>query len=303
MWLAAGDDPHPFPMKTSPPIRWRCGDRQVDFSGRARVMGILNVTPDSFSDGGRYTAVEAAVEYALQMLQDGADILDVGGESTRPGAMPVPVEEELRRVVPVIEAVRRERDVLISVDTRKAAVAREALRCGARIINDVTALTGDSEMAEVARRHGAGVVLMHMLGEPQTMQASPRYDDVVDEVGAYLGRRIQDLVAAGLDPETLAIDPGIGFGKTVEHNVSLLVHLDRLCVLGRPVVVGLSRKSFLGKITGRELGDRLSASLGGAAYAILRGAQVIRVHDVKESCDVARLMAIFGAEQAGDAVS
>lgn len=266
-------------------------------------MGILNVTPDSFSDGGRYTSVGPAVERARQMLRDGADILDVGGESTRPGALPVSVEEELHRVIPVIEAVRGESDVLISVDTRKAAVAKEALHRGARIINDVTALTSDPDMAGVARQQGAGVVLMHMLGEPQTMQADPRYRDVVAEVGGYLQGRLGALEAAGLNPETLAIDPGIGFGKTVQHNVDLLVHLDRLCALGRPVVVGASRKSFLGKITGREVADRLPASLGAAAYAIARGARVIRVHDVKESCDVARLMAIFGSEQAGDAVS
>ena len=266
-------------------------------------MGILNVTPDSFSDGGRYASVGPAVERARQMLRDGADILDVGGESTRPGALPVSVEEELHRVIPVIEAVRRESDVLISVDTRKAAVAKEALQRGARIINDVTALTSDPDMAGVARQQGAGVVLMHMLGEPQTMQADPRYGDVVAEVGGYLQGRLRALGAAGLNPETLAIDPGIGFGKTVQHNVDLLVHLDRLCALGRPVVVGASRKSFLGKITGREVADRLPASLGAAAYAIARGARVIRVHDVKESCDVARLMAIFGSEQAGDAVS
>jgi len=274
-----------------------------DLSGRALVMGILNVTPDSFSDGGRYAATEAAIAHARQMLEDGADILDVGGESTRPGALPVAADEELRRVIPVIEAVHRETGAVISVDTSKAAVAEEALRRGARIINDVTAFTGDAAMAGVARRHGAGVVLMHMLGEPRTMQADPRYGDVVAEVAGYLGRRMDELEAAGLDRETMAVDPGIGFGKTVEHNVSLLAHLDRLLALGRPVVVGASRKSFLGKLTGREVGDRLPASLGAAAYAILRGASVIRVHDVKESCDVARLMAIFGSEHAGDAVS
>ena len=290
-------------MKSTTPIRWRCGDRVFDLSGRALVMGILNVTPDSFSDGGRYAATDAAIAHARRMLEDGADILDVGGESTRPGALPVAADEELRRVIPVIEAVRRETDAVISVDTSKAAVAEEALRRGARIINDVTALTGDPGMAGVARRHGAGVVLMHMLGEPRTMQANPRYDDVVGDVAGYLGRRLGELEADGLERETMAVDPGIGFGKTVEHNVSLLAHLDRLCAMGRPVVVGASRKSFLGKLTGREIGDRLPGSLGAAAYAILRGASVIRVHDVKESCDVARLMAIFGSEHAGDAVS
>ena len=257
-------------------------------------MGILNVTPDSFSDGGRFLSPDAAVEHALRMARDGARILDIGGESSRPGAEAVSVEEELDRVIPVIERLASRYDGCLSVDTTKAVVAEQALAAGAHIINDITALTGDPGMPDVARRYGAGVVLMHMQGQPRTMQVAPHYGDVLAEVVAYLGQRVSDLVLLGLDRSCLAVDPGICFGKTLEHNLELLRGLPTLARLGCPVVVGVSRKSFLGRLTGRETGDRLVPSLIALAYAAVRGAHILRVHDVKESCEVARLLAKFG---------
>lgn len=263
--------------------RWKCRDRVIEIGRRPLIMGILNVTPDSFSDGGRFSDPAAAVERGLQMVREGADIIDVGGESTRPGAADVPEGDELSRVIPVIHDLAARTRAILSIDTMKAAVARRALEAGARIINDVSALTHDPDMPGVAREHGAGVVLMHMLGSPRTMQNDPRYADVVAEVAGYLRARLDALAAQGLEPDTLAVDPGIGFGKTVEHNLSLLANLAALAAAGRPVVVGLSRKSFLGKLTGSEVGERLAPSLAGLVFCALNGAHVIRVHDVKES--------------------
>ena len=281
---------------------WRCRDRVVRFGDRPLIMGILNVTPDSFSDGGRFRAAGAAIEHGLTMARDGADIIDVGGESTRPGADMVVLEEELARVMPVIEELGREltgdQAPLISVDTRKAAVAERALAAGASIVNDVSALTADPGMSGVARRNGAGVVLMHMHGEPATMQQAPRYEHAVAEVCAYLTDRLTALGAQGLDPETLAVDPGIGFGKSLEHNLQLLARLDTLVETGRPVVVGLSRKSFLGGLTGRGADDRLAGSLAGLVFVAMRGAHVVRVHDVRESVDAARVVAALKRENA-----
>lgn len=254
-------------------------------------MGVLNVTPDSFSDGGRYLDPDAAVRHGMSMVEEGADILDVGGESSRPGAEPVSEEEELRRVLPVVRALAGRGPGLISIDTTKAVVAREALEAGAHIVNDISALTLDPDLAEVARQAGAGVVLMHMQGTPRTMQSAPRYNDVVTEVARYLRERVAQLEAQGLARDTLAVDPGIGFGKTLAQNLDLLRGLPRLVEGGRPVLIGVSRKSFLGQLTGREVGDRLSASLAALAYALVQGAHVVRVHDVKESCDVARVIA------------
>jgi dihydropteroate synthase len=263
-------------------------------------MGILNVTPDSFSDGGRFAAAPEAIRHGLALAQDGADIIDVGGESTRPGAVSMPPDEELARVLPVIEGLARGlgggQPPLISVDTRKAMVAERALAVGAAIVNDVSALTADAGMPAVVRRYGAGVVLMHMRGDPATMQQEPRYDDVVREVDDYLARRVAELVAQGVDPETLAVDPGIGFGKTLDHNLQLLARLDVLVRRGRPVVVGLSRKSFLGRLTGRETGDRLAGSLTGLVVAALNGARILRVHDVKESVDAVKVLAALSGE-------
>jgi len=248
-------------------------------------MGILNVTPDSFSDGGRYDDPERAAEHGLRLAEDGADIVDVGGESTRPGAAAVPVEEELRRVIPVVARLAGRTQAVISVDTSKAAVARAAIAAGARIINDVTALGGDPGMAAVARETGAGVILMHMQGTPRTMQAAPRYADVVAEVRAYLAARLGELTAAGIRRACLAVDPGIGFGKTAEHNLQWLSRLDEIASLDAPVLVGLSRKSFLGAITGRPAPERLAGTLAALAVCVLRGAHVLRVHDVKEARD------------------
>jgi dihydropteroate synthase len=281
-------------------VRWRCRGHTIRFGPRPLIMGILNVTPDSFSDGGRFAAAPEAIRHGLALAQDGADIIDVGGESTRPGAVSMPPDEELARVLPVIEGLARGlgggQPPLISVDTRKAMVAERALAVGAAIVNDVSALTADAGMPAVVRRYGAGVVLMHMRGDPATMQQEPRYDDVVREVDDYLARRVAELVAQGVDPETLAVDPGIGFGKTLDHNLQLLARLDVLVRRGRPVVVGLSRKSFLGRLTGRETGDRLAGSLTGLVVAALNGARILRVHDVKESVDAVKVLAALSGE-------
>ena len=265
-------------------------------------MGILNVTPDSFSDGGQFQTTEAAVLRGLAMAYEGADIVDVGGESTRPGASPVSEEDECARVIPVIRALRdafsgRPDAPVISVDTRKAAVAGQAMEAGARIINDVTAL-GDPAMQEVARRTGAGVVLMHMRGEPATMQQDPRYDDVVAGVVDWLRTRRMMLEEAGVASDTMALDPGIGFGKTGEHNLKLLAGLRRLVDCGRPVVVGVSRKKFIGVLTGRDVTNRLAGSLACSVWAASCGAQVWRVHEVKESVDAARMVAALREETA-----
>ena len=262
---------------------------------RPLIMGILNVTPDSFSDGGLFSDSSHAVDHALEMINDGADIIDVGGESTRPGADSVSSEDELGRVVPVIREICRQSDVLVSVDSMKAGVAAEAISAGASIINDVSAMTADPGMPGIAAESGAGVILMHMQGNPRTMQSDPTYDSVAEDVSAYLLDRVEQLLALGLKRETMAIDPGIGFGKTVEHNVALLTNLAVLTAYELPVVVGLSRKSFLGKLAGRDVDSRLASSLGALVYCILNGAHVMRVHDVRASVDAARVaMALAG---------
>ena len=244
------------------------------------VMGVVNVTPDSFSDGGLYLDHEAAIAHGLELRDEGAAILDVGGESTRPGSEGVPAVEELRRVVPVVEALATA-GARVSVDTSKAAVARAALAAGAGYVNDVTALRGDPEMAEVIARSGASCCLMHMLGTPRTMQLDPRYDDVVSDIKAFLEERIAFAVREGIPEERLQVDPGIGFGKTVEHNLELLRRLDELVALGRPVVIGTSRKGFLGSLTGRENpADRLAGTIATSVLALERGASIFRVHDV-----------------------
>jgi len=257
---------------------WRCGPHTISLD-RPRIMGILNVTPDSFSDGGRWLDPEAAVRRGLALAAEGADILDVGGESTRPGAVAVPADEEARRVVPVIRALSQRTAVSISVDTRKSAVARAALAAGACIVNDVSALA-DPDMVAAVRESGAGAVLMHMRGTPATMQQAPQYDDVVAEVRAYLAARVDAVVAAGIVRERLVIDPGLGFGKTTAHNLALLGSLERLAEVA-PVLVGASRKRFVGEITGApDAGARLPGSLAVAVWSLLRGAAILRVHDV-----------------------
>jgi dihydropteroate synthase len=251
-----------------------------------RIMGVVNVTPDSFSDGGAFLEAEAAVAQGLRLAFEGADLLDIGGESTRPGADPVPEEEELRRVIPVIEGIRAGNPgVRVSIDTSKAAVAAAALDAGADYVNDVTALRGDPDMAALVAERNVDVCLMHMLGTPRTMQAEARYDDVVDDVRSFLEQRIAAAVAAGIALERIEIDPGIGFGKTLEHNLELLGRLRELTALGRPLVLGTSRKSFLGKITGRETAERVPATLATVVMAYERGAQVFRVHDVAPARD------------------
>jgi dihydropteroate synthase len=250
-------------------------------AGEFQVMGIVNVTPDSFFDGGLYLDARAAIDHGLALERAGATILDVGGESTRPGANPVPEDEELRRVLPVIEGLRaRDSGAQLSIDTSKAPVARAALAAGATLVNDVTALRGDPGMAEVIAAAGADCCLMHMLGEPRTMQRDPRYGDVVSEIKAFLEQRLSIAVAAGVAEERILVDPGIGFGKTTEHNLELLRRLDEIVALGRPVVIGTSRKSFLGKITARPVEDRIAATIATNLVAYQRGARVFRVHDV-----------------------
>jgi dihydropteroate synthase len=249
-------------------------------AGDFTVMGIVNVTPDSFSDGGLYIDAAAAVAHGLELEAEGAGILDVGGESTRPGAEPVTQDEELARVVPVIEGlVAAGTGARISIDTSKAPVAAAALAAGATLVNDVTALRHDPAMVDVVAHSGAACCLMHMLGEPRTMQADPRYDEVVSDVKAFLAERMAFATEHGVAEEKILLDPGIGFGKTVEHNLELLARLHELVALGRPIVVGTSRKSFLGTITGRSVDDRLAATVATNVLAYERGARVFRVHD------------------------
>jgi dihydropteroate synthase len=278
-------------------MEWHCREKVISTAGRTRVMGILNVTPDSFSDGGSYVKSKPAVAHARSMLEQGADIIDIGGESTRPGSQRVTVQEELQRVMPVIEALLREGDCLVSIDTMKAEVARAALEAGVHIINDVSALTADPEMLNVAKAYGAGVVLMHMQGEPRYMQHAPVYRDVVAEVSAFLASRVSECAAAGISRQALVIDPGIGFGKTTAHNLALLRGIPVLSRIGCPVLTGLSRKRFLGELTGRPVGARLSASLAAAAYAVMRGVHILRVHDVKETCDAVQVIDILSNEE------
>jgi dihydropteroate synthase len=248
-------------------------------------MGVLNVTPDSFSDGGAYLDPVAAVAHARCMVAEGADLVDVGGESTRPGAEPVPVEEELRRVMPVIERLAAEGTAPLSIDTSKAAVARAATDAGAVFVNDVTALRGDPEMVAVVAESGADVCLMHLRGEPRTMQEYPRYGEVVSEVKAFLEDRLGFAVTHGIAEDRIWLDPGIGFGKTLEHNLELLRRLDEIVALGRPVVVGVSRKRFIGALTGRAERERVAGGVAANVLAFERGAHMFRVHDVAATRD------------------
>jgi dihydropteroate synthase len=247
-----------------------------------KLMGVVNVTPDSFSDGGLYLDPEAAIQHGRELVAEGADILDIGGESTRPGAEPVEEAEELARVVPAIEGLAG-MEAAISIDTSKAAVAAAALDAGATIVNDVTALRGDPGMAALCAERGATVVLMHMAGTPRTMQDEPSYGDVVAEIRAFLAERLEAATAAGIDEERIWLDPGIGFGKTAEHNMELLRRLGELRELGRPLVIGASRKSFIGKIDGSGPGERLGGTIAASLLAATGGAEVLRVHDVAET--------------------
>jgi dihydropteroate synthase len=255
-----------------------------------KLMGVVNVTPDSFSDGGRFLDPAAAVAHGQELVDDGADILDVGGESTRPGAEPVSAEEELRRVGPAVAGLAAP-GIEVSIDTSKASVAAAALEAGAAIVNDVTALRGDPEMAGVCADRGPTVVLMHMLGTPRTMQDEPRYGDVVDEVGAFLAERLEAALAAGIAEERVWLDPGIGFGKTAAHNFELLRRLGELRQLGRPLVVGTSRKSFIGRGDGSPPDERIGGTIASSVLAAAEGADVLRVHDVAEVSQALRVAA------------
>lgn len=251
-------------------------------------MGVLNVTPDSFSDGGLFYEPEAAIRRGLEMVEQGADLIDIGGESTRPQSDPVTAEEEWRRVGRVVETLSRKVTVPLSIDTMKSVVAAKAVQAGASIVNDVSGMR-DRAMVRVVASAKVGVVVMHMLGNPKTMQEHPQYADVVGEVKAYLTDRIAALRAAGVSSESIAIDPGVGFGKTLEHNLTLLRHLDALAAMAHPVVVGVSRKSFIGSVGAGEKGERLSGSLAAATLAVSRGASVVRVHDVRETVRAMRV--------------
>jgi dihydropteroate synthase len=263
---------------------WKIGERIADLSKRGMIMGVLNVTPDSFSEGGEYFGTDEAVDRGVQVAAEGADVIDVGGESTRPGAEPVSPKEELRRVVQVIEKLRDKIDILISIDTSKSEVASAALDAGASIVNDVTAGRGDERMLPLAANRKAAVVLMHMQGEPRTMQKNPQYGDVVREVADFFRQQYTRALECGVDPMAIAFDPGIGFGKTLEHNLELLGNLERLRVHDRPLVVGVSRKSFLKKLIGSsETSDRLAPTVALTSLLRASGANVFRVHDVKEN--------------------
>ena len=248
-------------------------------------MGIVNVTPDSFSDGGQFASVSAAIEHGLRLVDEGANILDIGGESTRPGATPVTLEEELLRVIPVVRELARQTLVPISIDTSKAEVARQCLDAGAVIVNDISGLTFDADMPRVCHESSCGVIVMHIQGTPQTMQVDPRYDDVVADVCRYFAQRLDDLEAAGIARERIVLDPGIGFGKTAQHNLDLLSHIAEFHRLGRPVLIGHSRKRFLKKILGREVEERNAGTLGVSVALAAQGTDILRVHDVRATRD------------------
>ncbi|HSS46298.1 MAG TPA: dihydropteroate synthase [Burkholderiales bacterium] len=271
-----------------------CGRFKLDLS-RPLIMGIVNVTPDSFSDGGLHATTEAAVAHGLRLIEEGADMLDIGGESTRPGSLPISLDEELKRVLPVLEALKHV-NVPLSADTQKPEVMREALRVGASMINDVNALAVAGALQAVAKSDAA-VCLMHKQGEPLTMQVNPQYHDVVAQIKAFLGSRIEAALAAGIARERIVIDPGFGFGKTVGHNLVLLRNLEQFRELGVPLLVGLSRKSVLGKIASREIGERIYSSTAAALIAVMKGAKIVRVHDVGATRDTLAVYNALNAEQ------
>ncbi len=271
-------------------------DRLIEFPDRPLIMGVVNVTPDSFFDGGRYLDAAAAVAHAVQLVEEGADLLDVGAESTRPGADIVNEAEECRRAIPVVTAVAKAVTVPISIDTSKAAVARAALDAGAVLVNDVTALRGDPGMADVVARTGAGIILMHMQGTPRTMQQAPRYDDVVGEIFAFFEERIRFAMAQGIIRRQIILDPGIGFGKLLVHNLTLLAQLRRFVQLECPLLVGVSRKTFLGQLVDRPVQERQWATAAAVAMAVDRGAGILRVHDVRAMKDVVQVTAAISRQ-------
>jgi dihydropteroate synthase len=277
-------------VNTNLPATWRCGRFLFDFSKRNRplVMGIINATPDSFSDGGKFRTATDAIAQAELMIKSGADIIDIGGESTRPGATPVALQEELDRVLPVIEALKN-CGVALSIDTYKAETMRQALRAGVDCVNDIWALRQEGAINSVLESSDCGIVLMHMQRDPVTMQFNPEYKDVVTEVIAFLQERTDSLMDAGIDKDRIAIDPGFGFGKSLEHNLQMLAHFDLFLKLNYPVLAGVSRKSMLGKVTGKETNERVAASIAAAVMAADRGAKIVRAHDVSETVDALKL--------------
>jgi dihydropteroate synthase len=268
----------------------KLGKKILDFSSRTYLMGILNVTPDSFSDGGKFLNPKDAIKQALNMAEQGADIIDVGGESTRPGADSIPLEEELKRVIPVIEEVMKKTDVPISIDTYKSEVATRALDAGAEMVNDISALRFDPEMKKIISKYDVPVILMHIKGTPKNMQDDPHYDNVIQEISDYLKESIQMAEDSGIDKDKIIIDPGIGFGKRVKDNLEILRNLKKLTSLDKPILLGLSRKSFIGKALDLPLDQRLEGSLAASAVAILNGAKILRVHDVRESKRAAQMV-------------
>ncbi|MEE3924423.1 dihydropteroate synthase [Pseudomonas viridiflava] len=277
------------------PTRLPCGNRVLDLA-HTHVMGILNATPDSFSDGGRYSQLDAALRHAQEMVAAGATLIDVGGESTRPGARPVSPAEEVDRVAPVVERIARELDVIISVDTSTPEVIVESARLGAGLINDVRSLRRPGAL-EATAATGLPVCLMHMLGEPGDMQDNPHYQDLIGEVSVFLADRMERCEAAGIPKDRIILDPGFGFAKTLEHNLSLFRHMEALHALGRPLLVGVSRKSMIGAVLGRPVGERLIGGLALAALAMTKGARILRVHDVAETADVVRMIAAVEAAE------
>ena len=269
---------------------WKCGKRIVAWGHRPLLMGIVNVTPDSFSDGGRFADPAEAIRYAWRLLEEGSDLLDIGGESSRPGADPVPVEEELRRVLPVIEALAGKADFPLSVDTVKYEVAVRALEAGADIINDVSGLQSDPRLAELAAQTGAGLIIMHRRGTPKTMQSLTQYDHLVQEIHSFFERQGDRAVAVGVDPSQLCFDPGIGFSKTVEQNLQVLRRLPEIRLTGAPLLCGVSRKSFLGAITGKDSSHRRFGTAGAVAVCVWQGVNILRVHDVSAMKDVAEVV-------------
>ena len=270
--------------------KWKLRNKTISLGGSPLIMGILNATPDSFSDGGRFNTTKKATNHALKMIDDGADIIDIGGESTRPGSKQISLNEEINRTIPIIKSLRKLNDsILISIDTSKSEVARLAMEEGADIINDVTSYNNDLNMSEIVRKYEAGIILMHMQGTPENMQIDPSYDNVIGEVSEFLNKKILDSIKSGILKESIIVDPGIGFGKNINQNLTLLKNLDKFTNV-HPTLIGLSRKSFIGKIIGeKDPKGRLAGSLGATAFSIIQGAHILRVHDVKETRDVCEI--------------
>ena len=271
--------------------QWHCNNKTLSLGETTLVMGILNTTPDSFSDGGLFNSARKGLKKAVKMAEEGADIIDIGGESTRPGAKKIDVVEEINRTIPIIKLIRQELpNILVSIDTTKSQVAEKALQAGADIVNDISAMTFDPKIKQIIKKYNAGLILMHMQGTPQDMQTNPQYKDVFSDVKNFLGKKYKEAEEAGINRQSIILDPGIGFGKSLEHNLTLLKSLDRL-TNEMPILLGLSRKSFIGSILNRENpNERLSGGLAANAFAIMKGAHILRVHDVLETCDLCKMM-------------